>query len=106
MNTNNYLQPDVFYLLCLLKVKYNVVYNGIRAKAYKVQEFINAIESTVFKEYVKNTTSSLNDWSLEYTMAVLLTNYNKPYYEDVVDKGFVGENTENKNQKIYPYIFT
>jgi hypothetical protein len=102
MNANNYLLPDVLYLLCLLKVKFNNVYAGIRAKTYTVQALLDAIESTIFKEYREGTKPNTYDRSLEYTIATLLANYNKPLSEDVVDAGFVGESIDNKNQKNYP----
>jgi len=102
MNANNYLLPDVLYLLCLLKVKFNNVYAGIRAKTYTVQALLDAIESTIFKDYREGTKPNTYDRSLEYTVATLLANYNKPLYEDAVDAGFVGESIDNKNQKNYP----
>ena len=103
MKANNYLLPDVLYLLCLLKVRYNDVYSGIRAKTYTVQALLDAIESTVFKDYHRGgSRSSTYDRSLEYTIATLLANYNKPYNGDVVDATFVGDSTDNKDQKNYP----
>ena len=103
LNANNYLLPDVLYILCLLKVQYNEVYTGIRLKSYSVQGLINALESTVLKDYKQESKRSSFERVMEFTFATLVVNYNNPYYADVVDPTFVGEATEQENVKNYPF---
>lgn len=103
LNANNYLLPDVLYILCLLKVQYHEVYTGIRLKSYSVQELIDALESTILKEYKPESKRSSFDKVMEFTFATLIINYNKPYYEDIVDPTFVGESADQEKEKKYPF---
>jgi len=106
LKDNNYLMPDVLYILCLLKVKYGEVYTGIKTKSYSVQELIDALESTVLKDYKQDSERNSFEKIMEYSFAALISNYNHPYYESIVDKTFVGQDSEKENQKEYPFKVT
>lgn len=103
LNANNYLLPDVLYLLCLLKIKYNDVYNGIKAKAYTVQMLIDVIESTVLKNYSTTVKKNPYDKTIEFTIATFLVNYNNPLYGEVIDKDFIGKDSGNNDQTTFPF---
>lgn len=106
MNPNNYLLPDVLFVLCLMKIKYPVIYSGIVRKTYTVQGLLSAIEDNILNGYQANSNSNSYDRQLEYTIAILLVNYNNPYYSNIVDTSFVGMVIGNENQKEFPFHST
>lgn len=106
MNANNYLLPDVLFVLCLMKIKYQDIYTGIVRKTYTVQALLSAIEENILKSYRVDRKSSQYERRLEYTIATLITNYNNPYYEEVVDNTFVGKDTDQERIKNYPFVTT
>ncbi len=103
MPANNYLLPDVLYLLCLLKVKYKEIYAGIEAKTYTVQGLIDGIEDNVLLNYKAATHLDRLDYGIEYTIATLIVNYNNPWRGDVIDASFVGVDTDQERIKNYPF---
>jgi hypothetical protein len=103
MTANNYLLPDVLYLLCLLKVKYKEIYAGIEAKTYTVQGLIDGIEDNVLLNYKAATHLDRLDYGIEYTIATLIVNYNNPWRGDVIDASFVGADTNQERIKNYPF---
>ncbi len=106
MNSNNYLLPDVLFVLCLMKIKYPDIYRGIVNKSYKVQELLNAIEMDILKDHLEKSKRHPYERRLEYTIGTLLFNYNNPYYDDIVDQTFVGKDTDKENQKEFPFTST
>lgn len=103
MNANNYLLPDVLFVLCLMKIRYQDIYFGIVRKKYTVQELLSAIEDNILEDYQVDSKSSPYERRLEFTIATLLTNYNNPLYGEVVDSKFVGKETEQKGKNEYPF---
>jgi len=103
LNVNNYLLPDVLYILCLLKVKYSDVYTCIKNQSYSVQELINAWESTILRDYKQESERSSFGKIIEFTFASLIENYNRPYYGDIVDKKFIGKDTDKDNLTEFPF---
>lgn len=106
MNINNYLLPDVLFVLCMMKIKYPGIYRNIVGKSYKVQELLNAIETNILKDYLEKRKSDPYEKRLEFTVGTLIYNYNNPYYEDMVDQTFVGKDTDKENQKDFPFSST
>ncbi len=98
MTASNYLLPDVLYLLCLLKVKYNGIYAGIEAKAYTVQGLIDDIEENVLNNYKAVTNINILDYGIEYTIAVLIINYNNPYRGEIVDSSFIRTKSDSDDE--------
>ena len=64
---------------------------------------IDAIESTVLKNYSTSVKKNPYERTIEFTIATLLVNYNNPSNGDVVDKDFVGKDSSDNGQRTFPF---
>lgn len=104
-DSNTYVLPDVFFVLCVLKVIYKEVYSNIEKKTYSIQSLINELENTIFSKY-----TSISDMpyttTIEWTLGELIVQYNMDNRLEAVDKTFKGEPVDGTNKCVYPISTT
>lgn len=103
MSPGNYLLANVLYVLCLLKVKFSDVYAGIRAKSFTLQALISTLEDSILNNYKVDNTY---DRRIEFTIGILIFNYNVADFGNVVDPNFVGTKSDEADKMIFPFTVT
>lgn len=100
-DNNTFVLPDVFFILCVLKVVYKEVYLNIEKKKYSIQGLIDELENTIFSRYISRGDMPYTT-TIEWTLGKLIIQYNMDNRLDVVDKTFKGEPVEGTNKCVYP----
>lgn len=98
--SNTYLLPDVFFVLCVLKVIYKNVYLNIEHKKYTVQGLMDELERTIFLNY-SNSGDMPHVTTVEWMLAKLIVQYNVDMRLESVDKTFKGEEVAGTNKYTY-----
>lgn len=92
-SSNNYIIPDVFFLLCYLRVANNVLYRSIIERVFTAQQLLNEIENYLPSKLLVKGENSKSWRQMTYTIATLV------YMYILDDNGLVKEEVINPNDE-------
>lgn len=98
---DQYVTPDLFFLLCYFKVTNRKLYNDIKEGQFSLQELLNQVEENLPISIFKSGNRYFSDDNIAYALANLIFKYNYSGVQGIArDDSFKGKTLDSNSKKL------